>query len=248
MQRALGSQQDVQRFVAASMNRLGAGLEPMKRGARAPLGALPDTLKERLLAESLDGTVRVAFEQPAAAGAKFIHRSHPLVASLADDLLERALDDGDGRAGFARLARAAVWRTPAVEKQTTVLLLRLRHQLTWIRANTSRVLLVEEALPVALLGRSGGGLDAGEHVLEWLDAPAAGDLPEHVRRRVLEEALERLGTLGAQLNDVASRQAEALLADHRRVRAASEARGRYDVRALVPVDVIALCVLLPAGA
>jgi hypothetical protein len=46
---------------------------------------------------------------------------------------------------------------------------------------------------------------------------------------------------------VARSQADALLADHRRVREASEARGRYDVRALTPVDVIALCVLMPVS-
>jgi len=65
--------------------------------------------------------------------------------------------------------------------------------------------------------------------------------------RADDEVLGRLGQLGPLLEDAASRQAEALLADHRRVREAAEARGRYDVRALTPVDVIAVCVLLPAG-
>jgi superfamily II DNA or RNA helicase len=248
MQRALGSQDDVRRFVTRSLARLDAGLETMPRGARAPLGALPEALKERLAAEELADTVRVDFAQPPAPGAKFIHRSHPLVSALADDLLERALGDEGERVSFARLARAAVWRSPAVEVQTIVLLLRLRHQLTWVRSDRSRTLLVEEALPVAVLGRKDVAIDAGGHVLAWLDAPAAGDLPEHVRTRVLEEAVGRLDEMRPALEAVAARQADALLSDHRRVREASEARGRYDVRALTPVDVIAVCVLLPVGA
>jgi hypothetical protein len=47
---------------------------------------------------------------------------------------------------------------------------------------------------------------------------------------------------------VADVQAERLLADHRRVREAADARGRYEVHALKPVDVIALYVLKPGGA
>src|SRR5690606_5430009 len=243
MQRALGSQEDVRRFVTRSMARLDAALEPLPRGARAPLGALPEPLQERLAADALSGTVRIDFEQPPAPGARFIHRSHPLVAALADDLLERALDDGGERATFARLGRAAVWRSPAVEKQTSVLLLRVRHQLTWSRPDRSRTLLVEEALPVALLGRSGADIETGERVLGLLDAPAVGDLPQHVRARVLGEVLDALPAARAKLEDAASRQAEALLADHRRVREASEARGRYEVRPLLPVDIIAVAVL-----
>jgi superfamily II DNA or RNA helicase len=247
MQRALGSQEDVRRFVTRSMARLDAALEPLPRGARAPLGALPEPLQEHLAADALSGTVRIDFEQPPAPGARFIHRSHPLVAALADDLLERALDDGGERATFARLGRAAVWRSPAVEKQTSVLLLRVRHQLTWSRPDRSRTLLVEEALPVALLGRSGADIETGERVLGLLDAPAVGDLPQHVRARVLGEVLDALPAARAKLEDAASRQAEALLADHRRVREASEARGRYEVRPLLPVDIIAVAVLLPVS-
>lgn len=247
IQTALGRQEDVRRFVTRAMARLNAAVEPLPRGVRAPLGALPEALRERLAADGLGGTVRLDFEQPPAPGAIFVHRSHPLVAALSDDLLERALSDGDGDAAGAlsRLGRAGVWRSPAVEKQTTVLLLRLRHQLTATRAGQSRVLLVEEALPVALVGRANPTPVVGPEVLEWLDAPAAGDLPEAARRRVLDEMLETLPARQSMLEALAGERAEALLADHRRVRQAADARGRYEVRPLLPVDVIAAYVLLP---
>ena len=58
-------------------------------------------------------------------------------------------------------------------------------------------------------------------------------------------AIEQLVTREGDLHAYAVRRAEALLADHRRVREASDARGRYGVKALVPPDVIGLYVLLP---
>jgi superfamily II DNA or RNA helicase len=246
MQAALGTQDDVRRFVERATARLNAGMEPLPRGARAPLGALPESVRERLAAEGLEGTLRVDFAQPPAPGARFVHRSHPLVGALSDDLLERSLaDGGEPAGGFARLGRAGVWRSPVVQRQTTVLLLRLRHQLTAVREGRSRVLLVEEALPVALVGRAEPTPVVGPEVLAWLDAPAAGDLPATTRARVLEEVLAGLDTLRPVLEAIAAQQAETLLADHRRVRQAAEARGRYEVRSLTPVDVVAAYVLLP---
>src|SRR5690606_25583622 len=53
MQAALGNQDDVRRFVTRAMARLNAAVEPLTRGVRAPLGALPPALRERLAAEAL---------------------------------------------------------------------------------------------------------------------------------------------------------------------------------------------------
>jgi hypothetical protein len=257
MQAALGAQDDVRRFVVRAMARLDAGLESHARAFRAPLGALPPAIRERLEAEGLEGTIRVDFTQPPAKGARFVHRSHPLVGALADDLLERALSDADanttGGSGLSLLGRAGVWRTHAVDKQTTILLLRLRHQITTTLARAaghdgrSSVLLVEEGFPIALVGRQAPAIVVGDEPAAWLSAAPSADLPENARRRVLDEVLGGLDALRAELEALAARQAESLLADHRRVRQAAEARGRYDVRALTPIDVIAAFVLLPAA-
>jgi superfamily II DNA or RNA helicase len=246
MQAALGTQEEVRRFVERAMARLNAAVEPLTRGARAPLGALPEALRERLATDSLEGTIRVDFDQPAAPGARFIHRSHPLVSALSNDLLERSIVDSvDPAPEFSRLGRAGVWRSPAVEKQTTILLLRLRHQVTVTREGRSRILMVEEAFPVALVGRSEPKAILGPEPLTWLDAPPVGDVAEAARDRIIREVLDGLAGLQPLLEHLATEQAEALLADHRRVRQASEARGRYEVRSLTPVDVVAAYVLLP---
>lgn len=66
--------------------------------SRAPR-PLPEVLRERLLAESLHGTLKISFTQPPAIGARFVHRSHPLVGILADGLLETSLNTASAKVG-----------------------------------------------------------------------------------------------------------------------------------------------------
>lgn len=206
-------------------------------------------MRERLAAEGVDGDLRIDFNQPPASRCRFIHRSHPLIATLADELLERSLMAAthDGQQ-LATLGRIGVWRSPAVQSVTSVLLLRLRHQISTTREGCNQTLLVEEALPVAWQGRTDPVEIQGDQLLAWLEAPAQGNLPDVVRQREMHNLLETLQQRQEQLEHLADAQAERLLADHRRVREAADARGRYEVRALKPVDVIAAYVPMPGGA
>jgi superfamily II DNA or RNA helicase len=109
----LGSPQEVRWFVERAMSRLNAALEPVEPVARieagaqrqrksgeqghgseraaavrAHLNALPAAVIERLAARGLEGTVRLAFDEPPPSGAEIVTRSHPLPATLAEMLLE----------------------------------------------------------------------------------------------------------------------------------------------------------------
>jgi hypothetical protein len=66
-----------------------------------------------------------------------------------------------------------------------------------------------------------------------------------VRDRFVGQAIDQLKARKTDLAAFAERRAQALLADHRRVREAADARGSYSVKSLLPVDVIGLFVLLP---
>lgn len=249
MKAVLGTSDDVKRFTTQAMARLGAGLQSRpKRGATAPISALPQALRERLESVNLTGDIGIDFTQPPAPRCRYVSRSHPLVSTLADELLERAVS-GETRDNqqLATLGRIGVWRSPAVDSITTVLLLRLRHQITTTRSGRSSVLLVEEALPVAWQGRANPAEVQGQQLLTWLQAPATGNLPEPVRQREMQNVLALMEERREVLEQLADAQAERLLADHRRVREAADARGRYEVHALKPVDVIAAFVLMPGG-
>jgi hypothetical protein len=61
--------------------------------SRRRLAALPEEVRERLEAEGLTGTVRSTFATPRPRCHRAVQRSHPLVAVLAETLLERTLTD-----------------------------------------------------------------------------------------------------------------------------------------------------------
>jgi hypothetical protein len=80
-------------FTGRALSRLNAPLEPMlKGGFKAPLKALPASVRERLSARGLSGDLRLAFEEPPPSGATLISRTHPLPSTLAEAVAEGALD------------------------------------------------------------------------------------------------------------------------------------------------------------
>jgi len=243
---AVGGKDDVQRFTDRALARLGSGLEKLKRGYKAPLEALPEDVQERLESEGLSGTIQIDFDNPPPPRCRPVQRSHPLVAVLAETLLERTLanevDDSATDPGV--LGRVGCWVSPEVTERTTVVLLRLRHQLVTQRPNRTSTLLVEEATALAWAGSSASPLE-GPDALALLKPPPAADPPAHVRERTVAQALTQLESRKPDLDAFAERRAQALLADHRRVREASQARGAYSVKALLPPDVIGVFILLP---
>lgn len=246
---ALGGKDDVQRFTGRALARLGGALEPIgsssRRGYRTPLTALPEDVRERLEVEGLEGSLLLDFEYPPAPRCRPVQRSHPLVSVLAETMLERTLGSGavSDAADPGVLGRVGCWVGDHITERTLVALVRLRHQLTTQRGAQHTTLLVEEATAIGWMGDA-SALE-GPDALELLTPMPAADPPSHVRERAVTQALGQLEMRLAELNAFAERRAQGLLADHRRVREAAEALGRYSVKALLPADVIGLFVLLP---
>lgn len=242
---AVGGREDVERFTGRSLARLGAGLEKLRRGFKIPLGALPEDVRERLALEGFEKSLLVDFTSPPAPRCRAIHRSHPVVAILAETLLERTLAANglETTQDPSILGRVGCWHAPNVQAPTTITLLRLRHQLVTTRAGQAQTILVEEAAALAWCG--GAKSVEGTEALTLLVPAPVGDPPAPVRARFASRALDELATRQADLEAYALRRAQALLEDHRRVRDASAARGSHAVKALLPPDVIGLFVLLP---
>ena len=244
---AVGGHEDVRRFAGRALARLGSGLEPLRRGFKAPLSGLPDDVQERLESEGLSGSMLLDFDEPPAPRCRSVQRTHPLVSILAETLLERTLaqngDDAVSDPGV--LGRVGCWVASGVTSRTTVLLLRIRHQLVSQTRSKATTILVEEANALAWVGNSLASVESSD-ALALLTPPPLADPPAHVRERAVTQSLELLNSRLAGLDTFAEQRAQALLADHRRVREAADARGTYSVKALVPPDIIGLFVLLPA--
>ncbi|AKQ68204.1 Superfamily II DNA/RNA helicase, SNF2 family [Myxococcus hansupus] len=248
---AIGGRDAVKRFTDRALTRFGAGLEDMRHGFKAPTASLPEEVRERLDAEGLTGTLRIDFRYPAPPPCRAVQRSHPLVAVLAETLLERSLNSVADPNSPSVLGRVGCWVSDAVTKRTTLALLRLRHQLVIRRGRRDSTLLVEEATGLAWAGQS-GQLLRGSEVMALLNAPPLADVPPHVREREAAKALALLGERANELEAFAKERANALLDDHLRVRAAAyhdekaETRARSaQVEALPRPDVIGVFVLLP---
>ena len=245
---ALGGEADVERFVSRAAVKLGAPLEIVRGHFKLLTEHLPQPIRERLSAEGIEGTLRIDFHQPAAQGALFIHRTHPLVVVLADTLLERALDATNGASDDSSVARAGAAFVGNVQVKTTVLLLRMRHQLSVTHGSQTRLILCEESVAVASAGATPFELLAADQARELLSSEATRNMPPPLRDRQLQTALDGLPAWQPQLEAIAKARAQALLQDHRRVREAADAKGTYQVTASLPVDVMGVYVLVPAAA
>lgn len=244
----LGGEDDVERFVSRAVIKLGAPLEAYKQHHKLYLDHLPATVRERLAADGLAGTLRIDFHQPAAQSAHFIQRTHPLVVALADTLLERALDSAREISDADAVARAGAAFVSNVSLKTTVLLLRLRHQLSIARDAGARLMLCEETIAVASSGSAMPEVLTPEQTHAMLGAEAVRNMPTPVRDLHIKQALQTLPDWQPHLEDLARERAQALLQDHRRVRDAAEAKGTYQVTASLPVDVMGVYVLVPVVA
>ena len=236
--RAIGSPADLASFLAEAAQAWGAMVNLASDGSlRLHLQGMPEELRASLGGDA--ATLRC--QLPVSSGETYLGRAHPFVAALAAKTLDAALDPL--QPGPAR--RAAVVRTKAVARRTTLLLLRFRFELSWPNRPS---LLAEDA---GVLGFEGAPADA-----TWLDPPVALGLLEATPDANVDPAqaalflsrlTEQAGDLAPRLEAEAARRADEVQEAHRRVRQAAGASVRLGVRPHRP-DVLGTYILLPVGA
>ncbi|MEI8320296.1 MAG: ATP-dependent helicase, partial [Planctomycetia bacterium] len=186
------------------------------------------------------------FELPIVDKTLLLGRTHPFVETLASHLVGTAIDDPES----AKAARSGAIRTKAVAKRTTLLLVRLRHHILRSVSGDARELLAEECCITAFEGAPDNPAWLSSDQSEALLAatPDANIAPDQVESFV-PKVVEARGSLDSGLEALATERAGVLLALHRQLRDESRIKGlKYDVRPQLPVDVIGVYVLLPAGA
>ncbi|QNL18859.1 DEAD/DEAH box helicase family protein [Hyphobacterium sp. CCMP332] len=240
----VGTPVEAYEFVSKAMAAFDAPLEKSQRLVKAPIhGITSAPLRERLKAKGLQGTLRIALAEPAPAGMQLLSRTHPLTFTLADALVEGALDP-EALPGL-NIGRVGAWPTPSVDALTHIAVLRLRYKLT-VHARKERLLLAEEASVVAI--RDGKVLAIGEDARAMLATLASSDLNPGAKSRLIASAHEALpGMIDGPLSAHIAHREAALSDDHARLRAAAGGTSRVSVEAVQPPDVIGLFTLVPAG-
>lgn len=231
--RILGSESDVEQFVKSACERLNASLIKKKHGWLLP--NIPQCLKAILG----DKPRTIAFTTPTAEGVEYVGRNHPLVEGLARYLLEEALENLQNPTA----ARCGFTITDAVEKRTTLLLLRLRHLLDSPKHSS---LLAEECLVAGFTGPPSDPiwLDAEEAKRLLEQAEPVADMPAAMKRLEIGELLERVGELQEELELLAQVRSQSLAQSHRRVRAITK-EGQIRVKPQLPMDILGIYVLQP---
>jgi superfamily II DNA or RNA helicase len=143
----LGSPDDVRRFLAEALQRFGGELREAPKGVfEVRPGDLLTNIVER--APSFTAPLRCVFDGVPPEGVTLLSRNHPVVATVADAVLSRALAGDD-----PRFPRCSAIYTDAVRERTAIMLLRLRYLL----AEQARQQFAEEVV-LAAFARRGSSL------------------------------------------------------------------------------------------
>lgn len=132
-----------------------------------------------------------------------------------------------------------------MEVATTLYLLRVRHQLSYVRRREPFQMMAEETVALAVRGRTQPEWLANDQATRLLECTPSGNLPPETVQREVRQAIAFLAAHPAQLQALAQQRADTLLADHQRVREAARDVGQYSVSPCLPVDVMGVYVLLP---
>ncbi len=258
---------EVQRELNAARNAVGAGVDVaafMKDAVRMHGGVVSpsSSAQGEIITFDLTETPRglqdmvgktqftARFELPVKEGQLYLTRTHPLVESLAAYVMNTALDSIDSEDDRLRARRAGAIRTRAVQRRTTLLLVRLRYHIITKTQDEERQLLAEDSLTLAFRG--------APDKAEWLTTEEADQLllaepEENIRPQDAAEFVARVvqdfDALKPYLNEIAQKRGEELLEAHIRVREAAYQRGdrrpQHRVEAQLPPDVLGIYVFLP---
>ncbi|MEE6261183.1 helicase-related protein [Plantactinospora sonchi] len=248
---SLGTPDEVTTFARAALTALGGDVLDRPYGFDAATGGLPLPVRDGFPA-GFPGRLALHRDLPTAPRTAHLDRTDPYVSALARYVLESALDptvpDTERPA-----RRAGVMRTSAVQKRTTLLLVRFRLHLTLpTRAAETepRRMVAEEARVLAFRGapQSAEWL-AEEEVTALLSAQPSGNVLPDAATPLLERVIGGLGAVAEHLDTTADTLAEGLRAAHIRVREAAGQRVRRQiaVTAQKPADVLGVYVYLPSG-
>ena len=238
---AIGSRIDVAAFTKEGL-RAHRAVVSENGAVRFTLTDVPRALREAIGNES---QLTARFELPVKDGQVYLSRTHPVVEGLASYVMDTALDTVEP--GVAR--RCGVIRTSAVQRRTTVLLLRCRYHIITHRGDATQALLAEDCVVRAFAGApQNAQWLAPEQAEALLHArPEANVLPDQAAH-FLRTIIDGFATLWPAIERIAQQHGAEILEAHRRVRQASRIKNvRTTIDPHLPADVVGIYVYLPIG-
>jgi superfamily II DNA or RNA helicase len=247
----LGDPKAVRDFVLLACQKLGIQVQADRKQADVwhvltqpeALEGVPEAIRHALPNDSR-GRWTISFTSPTPEGAEYVGRNHPFVVALARYLFEQALEGAE----HAAAARCGAIRTRAVQRLTTLILLRPRFQLL---QPDRPPLLAEEVLVTGFEGFVDRWLPQ-DRALDLLNAEPSANLPASEKRELVDLMREEVRRLveaapdESPLGRILKERARELEEAHRRIRQSvgRPVRG-LRVEPYWPPDVLGLLVLQP---
>lgn len=244
MQAAIGSATDVQNFVTSAARAYRGTADCQNGRCQFDLTESPRAVRESI---GENTTFVARFDPTVGEDEIYLARTHPIVEGLATYVMDSALDEGTAGSGPVPAARCGVIRTKAVEKRTTLLLLRLRYHILTTTGGEAKPLLAEDSQLIGFTGApSAAEWLSGEEAESLLLASPDENVTDDVARNFIQKVVAEFDHLRPYLDEVAEAHGKELLHAHQRVRTAARRTGvRYAIEPQLPPDVMGLYVFLP---
>ncbi len=252
VQAAIGSGVDVADFTRRTLAVFGAqttGTDPLDTNLTEASSALKDVLAQSSGFELKNPKFRFRFNQPIQEDEHYLQRTHPFVETLANHVLETALDPLSGDAvRYPAARRCGAIRTKAVDKRTTLLLVRFRYHIIQTQNNVERPLLAEDCRLLAFSGSPQSAVWLEENEADkLLLAQPDGNIATDQAAEFVGRVIDGFELLRSRLDQAAIQRGEELLDAHQRVRLATRTRNvRYRVEPQLPPDILGIYIFLPA--
>ena len=238
----LGTEDDVEDFVLRVLTRLNSRPEKTSKGYVLCLqNILNKELRTYLQEAGIADNLRVTFHYPPESGYVYVHRSHPLVESLASYTFEYNMENQNE---YNLGTRCSVTETKAVSQIVNLYMVRIRMQINTFNHSS----MAEETL---LLKNQGSKLVVMEpsDYKNYLGIVPSSNLAPAYKERMISSAINLYSNNSESLNEILSQRAKVLLDENNAIRTASS-RGGIGRISVVPcdgIDLLGSYVLIPSG-
>jgi superfamily II DNA or RNA helicase len=237
----LGGFEDLQGFVIGALTRLRATLSRIDEYTfSVQLDSCMPYARRRFDMHGLRRSGTLRFAPVGQSLPNTVNRGHALVTALADLIEEQTRSKSSDDMALGFLGCSGCWVSRGVEARTVVLLVRLNHRLQ-VDGKTHDV---SETSALAWTDDAPVGVKTHMAALALLSLPAVGDVSDLAKKRNVAVAKELRDARLPELEAFKQARASALLADHLRMRRASQQNGEVSVMPL-HLEEMGLYVLLP---
>jgi len=235
---AIGDVATLEAFVLAAGQLLGARFEPVEGGYVFKKTNMDDWMSAAL---GQGDKIHISFQSPTPLGFRYIGRNHRFVEQLCHRIIANSLDkENKGH----KAARASVFRTDAVQTQTTLIQFRVRNV---IREVAKQHEMVSEEMFLWGYEQTPDGINAldVEACKRLLHTSSALDLSRERQELIFEKELAHFEDLHPDFIQVVTSRSEELVNAHTRFAKFLGARRYEAVTPVLPPDILGVYVLIP---